>query len=89
VRYYALRALARRVRHPGETPVAVAAALVARATSDAAPPVRIAAIETLAELRVRDALPVLAKLAADDDANVAVAAGVALKFFGATPLDAL
>ena len=70
VRYFAIRALGRQ----GVADADAIICLAECATRDDAPPVRIAAIDSLATLRSRSVAPVLFALAHDRDTDVACAA---------------
>jgi HEAT repeat protein len=79
VRYFAIRALGRQ----GGLPDAAAIICLAEcATRDDAPPVRIAAIDSLAALRSRSVAPVLFGLVHDRDLDVACAAVGAIAHIG-------
>jgi HEAT repeat protein len=83
VRYFAIRSIAKQnVMHAD-----VLACLAECATRDDAPPVRIAAIETLASLGAPSMLPALLPLAHDKEIEVAAAAVVALGSFDARGSD--
>jgi len=78
VRYFAIRSLGRQ----GEPNADVVICLAECATRDDAPPVRIAAIDSLAALRSRSVAPVLFALAHDRDLDVACAAIGAIAHIG-------
>ena len=79
VRYYAIRALSRREGgRDGLLPI-----LTQLAQRDAAPPVRIAAIEAVAEIPGADAAPLLASLVRDPEREVAESA---LRAMGSLPV---
>ena len=70
VRYFAIRSLGRQGMPDADAIICLAEC----ATRDDAPPVRIAAIDSLATLRSRSVAPVLVALARDGDLDVACAA---------------
>jgi HEAT repeat protein len=77
VRYFAIRSLGRQ----GEPHTSAITVLAECATRDDAPPVRIAAIDSLALLRSRSVVPVLSGLVHDRDLDVSCAAVAALAQF--------
>ena len=78
VRYHGIHSLARRARHGGALATWLPARLIERARSDAAPPVRIAAMEAIAALHVERGIPVLTAASGDPVPDIAAAAVLAL-----------
>jgi HEAT repeat protein len=81
VRYQGIRALSARALGTDKMPPWLAARLTERARTDSAPPVRIAAFEALAELRIERALPVLVGALADLEPDIVSSAASALGAF--------
>jgi HEAT repeat protein len=80
VRYHGVHSLAARARH-GSMPVWLPARLVERARSDPAPPVRIAAMEAIAALRIERGVPALIGALNDAEPDIASQAATALGAF--------
>ena len=83
VRYQGIRSLTARARQTDKPPAWLAARLTERARTDSAPPVRIAAFEAVAELRIARGLPVLVAALGDPEADIVSAAALALGAFDA------
>lgn len=81
VRYQGLYAVASRALQTRIMPSWLPARVVDRARADAAPPVRIAAIEVIGQLRIDRGLPTLIAAIADPEPDIAAAAALALGEF--------
>jgi HEAT repeat protein len=81
VRYQAIHSLVARALASGRVPAWLPARLTDRARSDGAPPVRIAAIEAIAALRIDRGIPVLIASLSDPEGDIASQAALALGAF--------
>jgi HEAT repeat protein len=81
VRYHGVHSLAARAKQAG-VPAWLPARLVERARTDSAPPVRIAAMEAIAALRIDRGVPALIAALNDPEPDIASQAAAALGAFG-------